>query len=591
MFDGAVVLPSSVLVHPGGEVLTGQHAWQAAVEHPDRFLVAPLRSGTQQVNVGGRDVEVMDLVAATLRRVAEEATRVAGSPADDVRLVVPAGWGPRRRTWMRHAAHRAGLGQPRLIEAPVAVAERLLATGTQLPVGSFIAVADIGAGSEVTVLRRGPAAFEVLSTLNDPDAGGFAIDQALVATLTPGDSSPEPNGSSLAMFASIRTAKEALSHHPAVTVPMPTGPALIVNSPLLEQATRAIPDRIAQLTTEAMDAAEVPADRLTAVYCVGGGAAMPSVERAIAERLDQPPVVLTDPALAAVLGAADAGATGPGTTQSVELPPIPPIRRAAAIAVPGLASLGLIAQFLLTATWSNGSRIHRGPSFYVTVNWGELAMAALFAVIGCLGAGTILASLIAARGTTNDPSNPGGQMGTGILAGASLGVAIAGMYAIVSSLYFGLDVDPYLRWALVPVAPVVAMAAVAALIATRQWRTPHNGWSDLLAFPTGSVLTAATGMALVQYSMTADRWPNMVLWIDIAGRVGGLLLGIGAVLAMVSTLVLRIVLAAPIAVISAAIVSWRAVGILGVVYALTVAFWWIRRLWPLIPRPTGPMNP
>ncbi len=50
------------------------------------------------------EVAPADLVAAILRRVAEEAHQVAGGPIEDVRLVVPTGWGPRRRTWLRQAA-------------------------------------------------------------------------------------------------------------------------------------------------------------------------------------------------------------------------------------------------------------------------------------------------------------------------------------------------------------------------------------------------------------------------------------------------------------------------------------------------------
>ena len=49
----------------------------------------------------------------------------------------------------------------------MAVAEHLLATGVQWPVGSFVVVCDVDAGAEVTGLRRGPAGFEVLATLAD----------------------------------------------------------------------------------------------------------------------------------------------------------------------------------------------------------------------------------------------------------------------------------------------------------------------------------------------------------------------------------------------------------------------------------------
>ena len=56
-------------------------------------------------------------VAATLRQVAGEAQQAADEPIDDVRLVVPAGWGPRHRTWLRHAARTAALAASRLVEA------------------------------------------------------------------------------------------------------------------------------------------------------------------------------------------------------------------------------------------------------------------------------------------------------------------------------------------------------------------------------------------------------------------------------------------------------------------------------------------
>src|SRR5690349_20916505 len=110
LFDGEPVLSSAVLVCADGTVVTGQDAWRAAREDPDRFVAAPLRAGSASVWVAGVEVPVTDLVAATLRRVADEAVSVAGAAVTDVRLVVPAGWGPRRRTWLRRTAYAAGLG-------------------------------------------------------------------------------------------------------------------------------------------------------------------------------------------------------------------------------------------------------------------------------------------------------------------------------------------------------------------------------------------------------------------------------------------------------------------------------------------------
>ncbi|WP_435204945.1 Hsp70 family protein [Micromonospora sp. bgisy143] len=523
----------------------------------------------------------MDVTAAPLRGVAAEAERLVGQPVRDVRVVVPAGWGPRRRTWMRQVAHRAGLPQPRLVEAPVAVAEYLLATGVRVPVGAFLVVCDVGAGTEVTVLRRGPTGFEVLATLADPAAGGTAIDHAFADVLV-GAAAGAGEGTSHASVAhSVRVAKEALVSHPAVTVPLPDRPPVVASSAMLDEAVRPVAWRVAQLTQEAVVAAELTAADLAGIYCVGGSAQLPQLAAAIGEHTGVAPVVVSEPALVAARGAADVGAVDADAAERVEVP-VPPVRRAAAIAVPGFASLALIWQCLLTTERRETLNVY----YSVSVNWGELTMAAVMALLACLAAGTVLGSLIAARSPTPGTRTEGGRVSVGILAAVSLGGAIAGLYAVVSSQYLGMPVGPYLRWALWPIAPVSVMAVAMAVIAARQWRAPHGGWSALLAAPTGSIAAATLGMGLIQYSLTADRWPQRLLWIDLAGRVGGLLLGIAVVMAVVTPLVFRLILAAPLGVISAAIVSKRASGMLGVIYAIAVAAWWATRLWNRILRPT-----
>ncbi|MFI7492939.1 Hsp70 family protein [Micromonospora echinaurantiaca] len=588
-FDGTTHLPSAVYVSADGEVWTGQRAWQGAAGQPKRFVPNPRRPADDDITVDGTRVDAAELTAATLRRVAAEAERVAGGPVRDVRLVVPAGWGPRRRTWMRQVAHRAGLPQPRLVEAPVAVAEHLLATGVQLPVGAFIVVCDVGAGTEVTVLRRGPAGFEVLATLADPAAGGNDITHALTAAVTTNPTGEEAGDGVQAwmLAASVQAAKEALTHYPAVTVAVPDRPPVIMNAGMLEEAARPTLQRVAHLIAEAVAAAELSLQDLAGIYCVGGSARLPPLPAVIAEHTGLTPTVVTEPELAATRGAAGAGASNTTAAPTVEVP-VPPVRRAVAIAVPGFASLGLVWQFLMTAEYHGGTRTLRGIHYSVSVNWGELAMAAVFALLACLGAGTILGSLIAAHSPTPDTRTEGGKVSIGILAAVSLGAAIAGLYAVVASQYFGVPLSGFLRWALWPITPIVVMEVAMAVVAARQWRTPHGGWSALLAVPSGSVIIAAAGMLLIQYSLTAERWPERVLWIDTAGRIGGLLLGIGVVMALVTPLVFRLILAAPLAVITAALVSRQTAGILGAIYAIAIAIWWAARLWTRIVRPAKP---
>ncbi|MGW3807918.1 Hsp70 family protein [Micromonospora sp. NPDC005113] len=579
-FDGLPYLPSAVYLAADGQVWTGQRAWQAAGEQPAGFIPRPRRPADGDLTVGTTRADALDVAAAPLRRVAADAERTAGQPARDVRLVVPAGWGPRRRTWMRQVAHRAGLPQPRLVEAPVAVAEHLLANGVQWPVGAFIVVCDVGAGAEVTVLRRGPAGFEVLATLADRAAGGAAIDQALEAALTGGRDVSGDGASQWAIAHSVRVAKEALAAHPAVMVPLPDRPPVIANSAMLADAARPVLQRLAKLTGEAIAAAELTAADLAGFYCVGGSAHLPQMATVVAEHTGITPTIVVEPELVAARGAADAGTAASAGAGVVEVP-VPPVRRAVAIAVPGFASLALIWQCLMTAERHSVLSVH----YSVTLNWGEFAMAAVFAVLACLSAGTILGSLIAAHSPTADVRSEGGKVSVGVLAAVSVGLAIAGLYAVVASQYLGLPVGEFLSWALWPVTPIVVLAAGMAVVAARQWRAPHGGWSALLAAPTGSIAAAAVGMGLVQYSLTADRWPHLVLWIDIAGRVGGLLLGVGVVMALVTPLVFRLILAAPLAVITAAIVSRQAAGTLGVIYALAIAVWWAARLWARVIRP------
>lgn len=119
LFDGEPELPSAVLLAPNGAMLTGHQAWQAAASSPERFVPAPRRSPEQhRITVADTEVDVVDLVAATLRRVADQVYSTVGARVEDVRLVVPAGWGPRRRTWLRRAALRGStwrIGVPRVM--------------------------------------------------------------------------------------------------------------------------------------------------------------------------------------------------------------------------------------------------------------------------------------------------------------------------------------------------------------------------------------------------------------------------------------------------------------------------------------------
>jgi len=312
--DGSPWLSSAVHVSPGGQILTGHQAWQAAASAPDGFEPTPLRKAGQDRQVlAGVEIPSVDLVAATLRWVAEEAVRVVGGPVDDVRLVVPAAWGPRRLTWLRQAARHAGLSEVTLVPAPVAVAQHLAASGAPLAVGSYLAVCDLGGGVEASVLRRGPAGFELLSTLDDPDAGGIRVDELLAAQLNGHlAGAAGGDGGSWPSVMALRSAKEAASVYPTVTVGIPP---VVLTSGQIEVLARPVLEVAARLTVEAVAAAELTPDRLAGVFIAGGGAGMPLAAQVIEEAVGREPTVVVEPGAAAVRGAAQVH--GPAST-SVE---------------------------------------------------------------------------------------------------------------------------------------------------------------------------------------------------------------------------------------------------------------------------------
>jgi Hsp70 protein len=586
-WDGSPWLSSAVHVSPDGRIETGQQAWAAAMAAPEGFEPAPLSRGQGSVVLAGVELAVVDLVAATLRRVAAEATALAGGPVGDVRLVAPAGWGPRRCTWLRQAAKRAGLPEVTVVPAPVAVADGLAATGLLVPVGAYLAVCDVGGGVEVSVLRRGPTGFEILSTLDDPGAGGRRIDELLAAQLDGHRfEGSTVDGGRWQVLASARAAREALSAHPTVTVGLPP---IVLAAGQVEAVARPVLERVAALTVEAVEAAEVSVDQLAGVFLVGAGASMPAVARAVGEAVGRKPVVVADPGAAAVRGAAQATGAPAGNVDAAVAevqPPLPPLRRVAGLAVPAVASLAVLVEFMSIED-RYGGRFNYPlytNGFHALPNWGALAMASVFAAVACLCAAALLASVLPTASGIRKPAGAGVRMAGGLLAAAVMGMAVAGAYAVGGATYMTAPVGQYLRWAVLPLLPLLAVVVLIAVVVARWGRGPAVGWHRWLRFPLASIIPAAVGMLLIDN--VEWHWDDS-LTIGGLHRLGGLLIGVGAACAVVRPWPYRLMVAAPLGVVTAAITDASSTGTLGVIYAAAVTVWWLQRLWELVQQPTG----
>src|SRR5437762_3849586 len=106
LVDGSPLLPSAVYADPGGSLLVGRDAIHSARLDPARFEPNPKRRiDDHSVLLGDRELPVVDLVAAVLVRIAEEARRTTGGAVPDpVTMTCPAGWGPTRRGLLCAAA-------------------------------------------------------------------------------------------------------------------------------------------------------------------------------------------------------------------------------------------------------------------------------------------------------------------------------------------------------------------------------------------------------------------------------------------------------------------------------------------------------
>src|SRR5215831_1809801 len=178
LFDGSPLLPSAVYAESGGALAVGRDAVHSARLDPARFEPNPKRRiDDGLVLLGDHELEVVDLIAGVLARVAEEWHRAVGPVRPDTTLTCPATWGAARRGLLAEAAARAGLEGARLVAEPVAAATYFAEIlGRDVPIGSVVVVHDFGAGTfDVSVVAKTAQGFDVLAVDGRDDIGGLDI--------------------------------------------------------------------------------------------------------------------------------------------------------------------------------------------------------------------------------------------------------------------------------------------------------------------------------------------------------------------------------------------------------------------------------
>ncbi|HWB37458.1 MAG TPA: Hsp70 family protein, partial [Rugosimonospora sp.] len=357
LFDGSPIMPSAVFADEQA-LLIGRDAEHSARIHPERFEPNPKRridDGT--VLLGGRQVEVVDLFAAVLRRVLTEANRITGGTDIQVTLTHPAGWGTPRTGVLLAAAARAGMRNPRLVPEPVAAAAYFLhALKITVPVGGSIVVYDFGAGTfDASVVRREPNGFSVLASEGLNDAGGLDIDAAVAghlgATIVARDAAawrrldqPETDADrrALRLFREdVRAAKEILSRTASTYVHVPLiDDSLPIGREQLETLARPVLDRTVAATGLVIRRAALPAAP-AAIFLVGGSSRIPLAATLLHQQLgilpsavEQPELVVADGSVHAAAVVAPPAPVAPVSAVPASAPPRPTYPPQAAPATP-----------------------------------------------------------------------------------------------------------------------------------------------------------------------------------------------------------------------------------------------------------------
>lgn len=327
-------LPATVAMGADGHLLVGRAAEQLADARPGDAVRAPTRllGEPAAVVLGGRQVTVVDLVAAVLRRVHDEATVHLGAAPTSVRLTHPSSWSPGQLDDLAAAADRVGIVRPLLVPAPLAAALEH-ASNEPLDDGACAAIYDLGGGTfEAAVLRSsGGLLGAVGQPAGDGALGGDLFDELLLHHV--GERldtevwdqlrlSDEPvwRRAADSLRREVHRAKEALagSAEADVLLPLPDG---LVHVRLARADLEAVVEpyvaRSVDVFRSCVDRSGVELGALAAVYLVGGSSRMPLVARMLIDAMGPVPVRrLGDPTAVVALGAARAE-PDPTTVRSV----------------------------------------------------------------------------------------------------------------------------------------------------------------------------------------------------------------------------------------------------------------------------------
>jgi molecular chaperone DnaK (HSP70) len=231
-------------------------------------------------------------------------------------ITVPAYFGMLEKEATRQAGEIAGLDVAGIVPEPVAAALSYGLGGDAD--GRTVLVYDLGGGTfDVTIMRIGATAIEVLAVGGSHDLGGANWDEALFEHLLAevseqiGDDSLRDDDSAMQdLWNQTERTKKELSSAESRTLLVRQGGGIakvVITRAQFEQLTSSLVEQTIEIARRTVQEAEDKYPGVTAeiseVLLVGGSCWMPAIQRAVGAAFDWP-VKLADPDLAVAKGAA-----------------------------------------------------------------------------------------------------------------------------------------------------------------------------------------------------------------------------------------------------------------------------------------------
>lgn len=318
---------ASVLLLTGDDAVeVGEAALRLGAATPERLARDFLdRIGDEvPVALGGRHYPAESLAAALVAWVVDRVEAYEGTPASQLVVTHPVGWGAHRRAVLQAALRELNLPETTMLPRPVAAAEAHAATD-RVEVGQEVAVYSLGASRfEAAVLRRGAFGFELRAHADSADVLGGALFDDLLAEHTAAELGELPDNPAalVALRSACVEAKERLSTAVAVTIPAPPGSkkaTVVVSRTDFDGLIRPVVEHTVQILRRAVESADK--DVLRAVVLVGGSAHVPLIAELVSAATRVRVVAADNPTTAIARGAAFAG--GRVAKPTVQAKPVP----------------------------------------------------------------------------------------------------------------------------------------------------------------------------------------------------------------------------------------------------------------------------